>query len=768
MKSRSFASAVFLVAALLEPIGHVEACGPWFEPEVFVDKSGPDDLAAFADGHLGILQAGFDSNEYAVAYRYLHGGKLSTAERGSYVPPTSQPGTVTDYRHMNPDEIYAAQEAEKKARISEQPAGRWLLERDKYAPALPPDAQKTFYPTRYDGAIVFDENYLNCPDGAFANAVLTLDKRASSWGAHNPALAEWIHAQDAVFSNCAGKAAVIPAPAPAGSPALLTADRAYQIASATLYAKQFHEAARQFAAIAADHNSPWSSWGEYLAARATVREAFAMGTVSDPYSGELATYDAATMKRAQQMLETLLAQPDPTPARMTIQSELNFIRIRTEPEKRTAEICAALSGPAPDPNFSNDLKDLSWILSKHIKFDNPAPLMAWISAWRGSGTAASAYAEWQQTHTLAWLVLAMTKAGTSDAFAPALIDEAARIVPASPAYDTAFFHRVRLLTALRRTDEARTLLDARLPALRREKPGSTLNALLGERMAVARDFKESLIYAPRTALKTGSEGAQDLQGLCNQRAHARNAEADCPELKRPLEFDEDAVAVLNRHTPLAQIIEASSDSSLPGNLRQDLTVVAWTRAVLLEDAASAAKLAPQLPKPIHETAGDSIDFPADFAILRNPGVRPYLEPGISRVASYNFFDELRDNWWCKPWDHRNASQSEPAPVPIPAYISPEQEAQASAEYQRLQQLPDSVALIGQRVLLYANAHPDDPRVPEALALIVRASRYACQTWNPDGSGGNTSAYTPVSKAAFLMLHRRYPKSPWTLKTRYYY
>lgn len=129
MKSRFLAFAAFLVAALALPIGQIEACGPWFEPEVFVDKSGPGDLAAFADGRLGILQAGFDSNEYAVAYRYLNGGKLSAAERSAYAPPTPRAGIMTDYRHFTPDQIYEAQEAAKKARMSEQPAGQWLRAR---------------------------------------------------------------------------------------------------------------------------------------------------------------------------------------------------------------------------------------------------------------------------------------------------------------------------------------------------------------------------------------------------------------------------------------------------------------------------------------------------------------------------------------------------------------------------------------------------------------------------------------------------------------
>src|SRR5262249_474417 len=152
-----------------------------------------------------------------------------------------------------------------------------------------------------------------------------------------------------------------------------------------------------------------------------------------------------------------------------------------------------------------------------------------------------------------WLVMAMVKTAPSDPFAPQLIDAAAKIAPGSPAYDTVFYHRVRLLTGLKRADEARVLLDAALPALKHQKPDSRLNALLGEGMAVARSFDEFLAYAPRTALTTGSEGADDLQGFCNEREHATNSMAPCPELKQPLEFGSDAAIVLNRHTPLAQL-----------------------------------------------------------------------------------------------------------------------------------------------------------------------------------------------------------------------
>lgn len=767
MKARYLGVAAFVGIVMFSPTCGVEACGPWFEPDVFVNISSPDDHADFARGQLGIIQAGFDSNDSAVAFRYLSGGKLSTAELQAYAPASGTPATGLDTRGMNPDQVYAAQQAELQSRRNAQPANQWLNERAKYVQTGASAQQGPAFPTDYEGNVVFDENYLNCPDPAFRNATLTLTKRADTWGKQSPWLIDWIHGQDVVFANCPGKAASMPAPAASGSPALLQSDRAYQIASAAFYGKQFDESARQFESIAHENNSPWQRWGTYLAARATVRKAFAMGKATDPYSTDLASFDMNTMRSAQQMLETLLKQPNPAPSRSVIQSELNFIRIRTEPDKRVNEICIALAGPAPDPNFTQDMRDLSWTLAKHLDITDPAPLLSWIEGWRGAGSAATAFGAWQRTKDLPWFVMAIAKAGPSDPFAGNLIDAAAKIEPGSPAYDTVFFHRVRLLIALKRTDEARALLDASIPSLRNQKPSSNLNALLGERVSLARNFNEFLIYAPRIILSSGSPGAFDLQGQCNGRAHAANGPEGCPALNQPLEFDDDAVPILNQQLPLTLLIEAAKSTKLPQNLREQIAIIAWTRAVLLQDAESAAKLAPLVPKAVRDTAGSSVDFLADLAILRNPGIRPYLEPGIPRVASFSYFDDLRNNWWCKPWVDREGPAQEKKAPPLPPFIADSDAALAASEYQRLQQLPDSVVVIGQRVVDYATKHSEDPRVPEALALTVRAGHYACQAYN---SGGNSdkSEYTAVSKAAFQLLHRSYPKSTWALKTPYYY
>jgi len=769
MRSRTLALVLFVAAVLLSPVRYVEACGPFFEDDVFVSDSSPDDFSAFGKGQLGILQSGYDSNEYAVAWRYLSGGRLSATELHAYLATAAIPRTVYDQENPTPEQVAAQQAAEQQTQLNAPGSTQWAVARAKYAPAASTQNQRPLSTTVNGDNVEVGEDYLNCPDPAYATAALTLAQRATAWGVQSPLLADWVRAQDAVFSNCSGVNAAMPGAVPGNSPALLKADRAYQIAAATFYAKQFDDAARQFVAIAADKNSPWSSWGQYLAARATVRLAFAMGKATDPYSGNLASYDDATMKRAQLMLEALLAQPKPEPSRVIVQSELNFVLARTDPSRRAADISAALAGPGPDANFAQDVKDLDWLLQKQAAIKLPVPLLAWIATWRGSRDAASAFARWQQDHTLPWLVVAIAKAGPSDSFVPQLLDEAAKVAPASPAYDTVFFHRVRLLIALKRADEARALLDATLPALQKQKPSSKLNALLGERMAAARDFNEFLQFAPRTLMSYGSPGADDLQGFCNERAHAVNTQAKCPELSESPWLDQDAVQVFNQQTPLALLIQAANSPLLPQNLRQSIALMAWTRSVLLQDATSAAALAPLLPKSVHDAAGSSVGLGAGLAILRNPGIRPYLEQGVPRVASYSEFDEFRDNWWCKHWDSGyEAGQPKPTALPVPSFIPADQLALAASQYEQLQQLPDSATVIGQRVVDYANQHPSDSQVPEALALTVRATHYACQTWDQSRMNSSTTEYTPVSKAAFELLHKRYPKSPWTQKTPYYY
>ena len=799
MNPRHIASAALAAAILASPFFHVQACGPDFAPDTFVRTNLPDDLARYAAGHLGILQHGYDSDEYAIAFRYLNGGKLSEAERAHITPPWTGVSDAT----------YEQYQAQQKAAAAAQPDRQWSLQRAQYT--TPPPASPKPSPDT-SGNTVYDPSYLNCPQPAFENATLTLTKRADAWGKQSPFLADWLKAQDAVFSNCAGNTSTLPAAAPSGSPALLRADRAYQLASAAFYAKQYDQAAQQFQAIAADAQSPWSPWGKYLAARALVRKAFSMTKTTDQYSGELATFDSPTMHQAQQLLESLLAAPNPTrdaattPTRAAIRHELNFIRIRTEPEKRAEEICAALAGPqtdpAPDPDFALDLADLNFLLIKypnlkagHRDLKAEIPLLTWIAAWRNGTPPNTSLNLWHSTHSLPWLVTALAEAAPTDAAAPELLTAAEKIAPNSPAYETVLYHRIRLLIGRNQAELARTLLDRQLAAMpAMTAPAMTApadashpdashpdynhsdrSAFLRERFAVARDFSELLRFAPRRDLAATSGSAYASLTACAQNQGQDAPTTNCSANQKPLEFDNDAVLVLNQRTPLPLLVEAASSLSLPRNLQQEIALAAWTRSVLLEDTASAQKLAILLPKDLQVSAQTAAGYPATLAILRNPGLRPVVEPGVSRLESLAALDPFRDNWWCFPAPNPDPSAAPSLPdpsspkqaqLPEPAIFTPEQKQLAASQYGKLLQQSIAPVLLGRRVLDYAKDHPADPSLPEALALTVRATHLGCGYY--DDKSQPAQDRKAVSKAAFQLLHSRYPGSPWTAKTPYYY
>lgn len=780
MKSRSRFLACCTLCAVL-PLATVEACGPFFSPDVFVHMDHPGNIHAFAEGKLGILQTGYDSNDYAAAYRYLNGGRLSAQEQKIYAPP---PQPVVDWTKLTPAELRKTQAAFQKAAKEAEPEYPWLQALAEYVPTGQPlDDYRMALQKWASSAIYYDPNYQNCPRPAFQMAALTLTSRVRTWGRQSPWLADWVHGQQVVFSNCPMAQAELPAQAPAGAPALLRADRAYQTAAAEFYAGNYDQARQSFEAIALDHSSPWHVWGDYLAARAEVRAALAVARKTNSAgansgSAGTASFDMPTMRRAQQMLETLLADHDPGLPRRAIVQELDFVRIRTEPGKRMAEISAALAGPAPDPNFAQDLKDLSYLLGKHTPIPGSSPIYAstlygWIQAIR-SPHPDDALEVWKQHPSLPWLVAALMRTTPTNPAVPELLKAAALVHPHSPAWQTVMYHRIRLLTARGRQDEARALLEGFLPAMRKQPADSVLNAFLGERMALARTFDEFLQFAPRTVLEENSEGAFYQQQSCPTKPGSHGPTAELCVPSHPLKFDRDAADVLNR-APLTMLIEAAQSSRLPEDLREEIAAAAWTRSVVLADQASAVKLAPLLPKTLHVTAAGGVGFPAILILLRNPGLRPYVEPGLSHLKRPGNLDLYRSNWWCDDWSGQFRRIATPPPAPI--FFTRQQAQTGASQYEQVLALPPAPQFLGGEVLAYAKTHSADSRLPEALALTVRATHYACLSWSARGldylqaSAAEQRAKrenTAVSKAAFEMLHRQFPDSPWTARTKFYY
>lgn len=398
----------------------IYSCGPWFDEAIFVPGGVPQTSPSdFANGRLGIVLPSLRASYLVVAYRYLSGLPLSTEQQHEAIEVWN--------RKMGPagppfSDERPASEAWAKAR--ERVEGAAHIEPvDPYAPVSSEQ--------RY-------QSFLNCPDDAFKAAQRTLTERIEKYGVANAAVKEWLAAQDQVFSNCDGRAYVVPA-ALQSADSLQRADRNYQIAAAKFYGRDFDAAAAAFEAVAKDASSPWAPFGEYLAARALIRKA----TLN---AGESERFNAAAMKEAQQRLEEALNDPRAASVHSAAQSLDGYIRFRTEPAKRVAELEQMMLESDPGPGFKQHLWDYvllvgqgeqagalsDWLKTFYVERTMAQPLgLARPAADDG---AKHALAEWRAGHSLPWLVAALSLTEANDASVPELLEAASKAPEASRGY----------------------------------------------------------------------------------------------------------------------------------------------------------------------------------------------------------------------------------------------------------------------------------------------------------------------------------------------
>lgn len=763
--------------------------------------------AAYAAGKLGILQRGYFHIYLFEAYRHLSAKSFNAAELSALgFPPTS-----SSQQSASPSQNLAKQE-------------NWITTWESTRANLlgeKPKKSRAFDPVGVTRAGMQDERYVfyyNCLSGAFENAVHTIQSRASEFGAQSAAIKDWIAAQDQVFENCSGdmgyppkpKPAVIPADAHPQDPAILRADRAYQIAAAFFYAGDLDSAQKAFEGIAKDSFSPYQKIASYLRARVLVRK----GTLQSSDS----EYDVEALSQAEAQLRAVLGDKNSSDIHPAAERLLGFVRIRLHRQDRLHELEASLLSSAPSKSFYQDLTDYLWLLDrpvltktviiapaaegkpaqKGVTVDESSPLKGsdltdWIFTF--SKSCGDCYAHslqrWHETKSLPWLVAALSQADAKESAVPALLAAVSKIGPDSPAFLTLTFHRLRLLEQSGNLDAARQDLDQLLAHQRSAMPISARNEFLALRMKLASNLSELLQFAPRVS--TSATGVAPIP------AGKSDYDPGTPEyaVTRP-HFDSDASVVLTEKLPLRLLADAAKSDVLPPSLRADVAVAAWTRAVQLKNDAIAREMTPVLRELVPELKdtlaeyssapdGQPREFAAVFAILRNPGFRPFVSASPGRGWFYSTsephfgsLDNLGDNWWCQfapSQDQQNATgfyrmfstlrpsllQIYPGGVvPEPAFLSAQDKKSAADEIDALDALPSAPRWLGQLAVAWAHANPHDPRVPEALHLAVRAWRYGCT--GIDESAGAVN----YSKSSYDILHTRYPDSDWTKKTPYWF
>ncbi len=730
------------------------ACGPTFPNAVFTNPKHPDlPLEKYIRGDLGVLHPAYTESYLYVAYRVLIGTGFDAAE---------QQVVLAYWNFWLGDRPYS--EPQPPA-VSD-----WLAVRKKVAGAGPAPAINAFraVPKEYF-------QYLNCPDDAFRAAVDAFKKRSEQFGIGSGEVRDWVQGQDAVFANCSGPQ-VIPAALTGAANPVIRADRAYQIAAANFYAGNFDQAEEMFRAIARDSSSPWRRIAPYLAARTLVRKATLNGKSSEP--------DLALLARAEEQLKSVLAdgalmEIHPAAARL-----LDLVRFRLRPEERLQELSQAVLKKGSGTTLKQDLWDFRMLLDRAPR-ESLSDLPDWIFTFQQAGGKALDHSleQWEKTPSLPWLVASVSKIGPNHPAVNRLLEAAAKIQPESPAYPSVAFHTVRLLIESGRKDQARRMLDDVLSRRRAAFPQSSVNLLLGERLALAGSFDEFLRFASRVPAAFCCElDEKDLSTDMVQRW--------LKAVPGRALLDVDSIKVFNQRMPVSLLRDAAKSDALPAHIRRDLALAAWARAALLDEAAivgdvatvlesHAPEMRPYLSAYSQAASKGSRAFAAVFLMLHFPGTRPYVGVGIGRDTPLDKIDEYRDNWWCQAelsrtvkappsWDDLHSEwgkqdqrgrKPEPDPsLPFRTFLTEAQKTAAKREWETVAAIGAAPNYLSRQVLEWAKANPADPRVPEALHLAVRSTRVGC----------TDKESSKWSRAAFELLHKQYPQSSWAAKTKYWY
>ncbi len=750
---QALVAVALIISCLCIFPSRTNACGPFFTDALFVFTKHPDfPLEQFANGKIGIVQPSWARSYLVVAYRALAANPLSERE-------------AKDMTSLWNDRLNLSDNSG-----SETVPKSWADVRKK-VPGAPEIKEVQVYRNREKPHEY--EEFLNCQYEAFETASATLEERIKIYGADSPKVREWLAAQDVVFSNC-HEGNQMPESTNDQDP-MVRADRAYQTAAANFYATNYDAAKQQFDAIAKDKNSSYRIVAPYLAARAMLRK----GSFAEkPEEAKPSLSDA------EQRLNAVLKDPSLKLAHHGAQRLLNLVRVRLHPQEKAHQLAAQIMKKDAAEDFKQAVWDYTYLLDKLIGEDDegkkpnlPAgigsdDLTDWIIAIQSDdGTiAAHSMERWQKTKSVPWLLAAVLNADGKTGGLNELLTAAATVNASSPAFATVAFHRARLLKAAGRVDEGRAVLDQVLGGDRQQLTLSSVNLFLSQRMLFANNLDAFLRDAQRepAGFSVNDDGREVPMDPKEAEETAKGAK---------FFFDLDAANIFNQAMPAAMIKDAARSKVLPPNLRKDVAQAAFARAALLDDHESANQAAVVMQEyypAVKEflsayqraTTPDARRFAAAFLSLKFPGIRPYVSAGVGRTTAVDDIDSYRDNYWCTQppvpqaiplGDEDPQEANKKRPIAVPDFLKAGQ-ALGSRQFATVQALGTGPNYLCKVAIEWATANPNDPRSPEALHLAVRSTRYGCT----DKETGKWS------KAAFDLLHKRYPNTKWANATKYWF
>ena len=607
----------------------------------------------------------------------------------------------------------------------------------------------------------------------------------------------WIAAQTQVFKLCERDPLEVLAapdplvePLPATEPLYWRQLREYQAAAAAFYAAHYAQSQQAFAHIGRTPGHPMQGWGAYLALRSHLR-AVQLPTTPTPKGGAATRAPArpeqlADLAAIRKEGAAIIADPALAPVHEAAAATLRRAAFLLAPGRRYAELTAMLSDLNADPSREDALDDwqligsssaesvsdehmLEALLEAHPWFDWVSSLPPPTDAVAVPARAASSTCPADCQHAneafadrkgeagqrRAWLVEALMFASPP---APALESAAQAVPPQAPEYATVRYYLAGHLAASGRADAARAMSEGLLGRLQASKPLSTsaINLVTQQRFGMATSVADASAYLLMFPVASTNPDT-------GERADPAAA---------VLAPSDDGIRWLDRSLSVADMLALAKSLKTPSPWRGRIAVAAWMRADLLGDASAALAAAslveqwvPAL-KPVALRYRSTPVGPERQHWLVVSALRHGLSPDLRRYsrdadASYPVAkpDETVADMWCSigndEFDDDATGQRKGRLQPPEVTADP---ARRDAERARLLKTHSATGFVGQHAIAWAASHPADKDLPWLLYVAVQSSRGGCM--DPD--------HTAVSKKAWQILHQRFPRSPWTEQTPYFY
>ena len=592
----------------------------------------------------------------------------------------------------------------------------------------------------------------NVSDHAIQVALDTLHDRGRVHGTSSPEVLAWAKAQDQVFRSTPKEPRI---PDSVASPEWLSKDRDYQRAAALFYSDRWDEARVAFTAISRDSHSPWRAWGGFLVARCWMRQASLGPDAESP----------GWWMQARTQLESLLKDPAFSVVREAAEDYLQFVRYRLEPEVLRGEALEGLAADRSGPNWLEQLKQSTRRIGSGIVVGSPPrlsaraeDLQAWLEVMESEKPSVEVVAgRWKTARSLPWLVAGLAVLPPGHELRPGLEEAAAKVPRSHPVWISLNWHRTRAGLDAASPQEIPGLIPA---ALKESWPPWAENVIRAQGWPHALTVEQWAEWAPSRVVAVKNDYYSPGDRLDLPEGTARRYGKD------PLLLDPGVVEVLNTRFPLKAWMRLAQSPGLPTPLRRDVAQAAWVRAVLLGDwdveralrSQADPALGPQIPANPAALDPSIREFRFVQILMANPGLSPLVHEGLGR-SNYGWVPlneavSFGTNWWCLSPPKEGTLQ--PA---APSFLTQSDLEASESEWARLRRYASARHWFGRTVTAYAEAHPDDPAVPEALHRFVRITR------NAECSDKDLSV---LSRQAFRILHRRYPDSSWAKKTPVHY